>query len=91
MAGRNATAGRQGASEGEALADEATRQQREPARKDHGVGKDHSNQGGGYDGGDPDAEIQRLAAEDAANQKRAAEQAERQRIAEAERRQAEGR
>ena len=40
--------------------------------------KDHSNQGGGYDGGDPDAEIQRLAREHEAQ--------ERQRQADAERR-----
>jgi hypothetical protein len=54
------------------------------------MAKDHSNQGGGYDSGDPDAEIARLAAEDEANQRIAAEQAERQRIADAERRMAEG-
>lgn len=54
------------------------------------MSKDHSNQGGGYDGGDPDAEIARLAAEDAAEQQRRANDAERQRIAEAERVQREG-
>lgn len=54
------------------------------------MGKNHSNQGGGYDGGDPDAEIARLRAEDEAAQARQAEQEERQRIAEAQRRQAEG-
>lgn len=37
----------------------------------------HSNQGGGYDGGDPDAEIARLAAEDAARAQRAADDAKR--------------
>lgn len=55
------------------------------------MARNHSNQGGGYDGGDPDAEIARLAAEDEANQRIAAEQAERARIADAERRMREGR
>jgi len=34
------------------------------------MAKNHSNQGGGYDGGDPDAEIKRLAAEEEARQAR---------------------
>lgn len=54
------------------------------------MGKDHSSQGGGYDGGDPDAEIERLRAEDAANQQRQANEAEQRRIAEADRIQREG-
>jgi len=41
------------------------------------MARDHSNQGGGYDGGDPDAEIKRLAAEEEARQRIAREQAER--------------
>jgi hypothetical protein len=54
------------------------------------MSKDHSNQGGGYDGGDPDAEIERLSREHEAAQQRQANEAERQRITEAERRQREG-
>jgi hypothetical protein len=51
------------------------------------MAKDHSNQGGGYDGGDPDAEIARLAAEDQAEKMREANRGEQERIAEAQRRQ----
>lgn len=54
------------------------------------MGRYDKNEGGGIDGGDPDAEIARLAAEDEARQRVAAEQAERQRIADAERRMREG-
>jgi len=52
------------------------------------VAKDHSNQGGGYDGGDPDAEIARHRAEQEARERIAREQAER---AERQRRDREGR
>lgn len=44
------------------------------------MGKSHSNQGGGYDGADPDAEIKRLAAEEEARRRRESEdQARRER------------
>lgn len=46
-----------------------------------------SNQGGGYDGADPDAEIERLRREDAAEQKRRADEDERRRIQDAQKRQ----
>lgn len=42
------------------------------------MAKDHSNQGGGYDGGDPDAEIARLAREhEAQERQRQADEARR--------------
>lgn len=33
------------------------------------MARDHSNQGGGYDGGDPDAEIERLSREHEAQER----------------------
>lgn len=54
------------------------------------MSRDRSGQGGGYDGGDPDAEIDRLRREHEAEQQRRANDEERRRIAESERIQREG-